>query len=86
MLTLGAQHLDDDELIAIIIRTGVAGTTVEELSKRLLARFGSLSGMYNQPFEKFLEFKGLSEVKILQITAALEIARRISEKAGRGDG
>ena len=84
LLALGPERLEDYELLAIIIRTGVVGKTAEELSKEVLARFGSLIGMYNQPFEKFLEFKGLSEVKILQIAAALEIARRIAERAGRG--
>ena len=33
--------------------------------------------MANQPLEKFLEIKGLGDVKIIRIAAAFEIARRI---------
>ena len=33
--------------------------------------------MANQPLEKFLEIKGLSDVKIIRIAAAFEMARRI---------
>lgn len=33
--------------------------------------------MANQPLEKFLQIKGLGEVKIIRIAAAFEIARRI---------
>lgn len=33
--------------------------------------------MTNQPLEKFLQFKGLGDVKIIRIAAAFEIARRI---------
>ncbi len=33
--------------------------------------------MANQPLEKFLEFKGLGDVKIIRIASAFEIARRI---------
>lgn len=31
----------------------------------------------NQPLEKFLQFKGFGDVKIIRIAAAFEIARRI---------
>ncbi len=33
--------------------------------------------MANQPLEKFLEIKGLGDVKIIRIAAAFEISRRI---------
>ena len=33
--------------------------------------------MANQPLEKFLEIKGLGDVKIIRIAAAFEIAKRI---------
>ncbi len=33
--------------------------------------------MANQPLERFLEFKGLGDVKIIRIAAAFEMARRI---------
>lgn len=33
--------------------------------------------MFNQPLKKFLEIKGLGDVKIIRIAAAFEIARRI---------
>jgi len=43
-------------------------------------RFGSLSDMANVPLERFLEIKGLSDVKIIRIAAAFEIARRLSSR------
>lgn len=45
--------------------------------QEILDRFGSFKGMANQPLEKFLEIKGLGDVKIIRIAAAFEIARRI---------
>ena len=36
--------------------------------------------MANQPLERFLEFKGLGDVKIIRIAAAFEIVRRIVHK------
>ncbi len=49
----------------------------------MLDRFGSLTQMANVPLERFLDIKGLSDVKIIRIAAAFEMARRLSEKALR---
>jgi DNA repair protein RadC len=70
---LGGESLTDAELLAILISTGTKGKPAEEI----LDKFGSFKGMANQPLEKFLEIKGLGDVKIIRIAAAFEIARRI---------
>ncbi len=74
---LGAESLTDAELLAILISTGTKGKTAEEVAKEILNKFGSFKGMANQPLEKFLEIKGLGDVKIIRIAAAFEVARRI---------
>ena len=74
---LGAESLTDAELLAILISTGTKGKTAEDVAKEILNKFGSFKGMANQPLEKFLEIKGLGDVKIIRIAAAFEIARRI---------
>lgn len=77
------------ELLAVILKTGSAGCDVMELSRRLIDAFGGVetlvktdfntlkSGIaaYNQrcPKRKIL---GLGRVKILELTAAFELARR----------
>lgn len=74
---LGAESLTDAELLAILISTGTKGKTAEQVAKEILNKFGSFKGMANQPLEKFLEIKGLGDVKIIRIAVAFEIARRI---------
>lgn len=74
---LGAQSLTDEELLAILLSTGTKGKPAEDVAKEILDRFSSFKGMANQPLEKFLEIKGLGDVKIIRIAAAFEIARRI---------
>jgi len=73
---VGAQNLGDSELLAILISTGTRDRPAETIARDLLARFGSLSGLANQPLERLLVIKGLGDVKILRIAAALEIGRR----------
>jgi len=74
---LGAESLRDTELLSILISTGTKGKPVEKIAQEILDKFGSFKGMANQPLEKFLEIKGLGDVKIIRIAAAFEIARRI---------
>ena len=75
---LGAEALSDAELLAILISTGIKGKPAEKIADEILERFGSLSEMANVPLERFLEIRGLSDVKIIRIAAAFEIARRLS--------
>lgn len=74
---IGAESLTDAELLAILISTGTKGKTAEDVAKEVLNKFSSFKGMANQPLEKFLEIKGLGDVKIIRIAATFEIARRI---------
>ncbi len=74
----GPKSLTNQELLAILISTGIPGKTAEDIAKEILDKFGSFKGMANQPLEKFLQFKGMGDVKIIRIAAAFEIARRIT--------
>ncbi len=76
MRELGAEQLTDVELLSIIIAPGVKGNPAEKIAEDTLAKFGSFRGMSNQPLEKFLKIRGLSDVKIIRIAAVLEIAKR----------
>jgi len=80
---LGPQALTDAELLAILIGTGIPGRSAKAIAEEVIARFGSLSGLARQPLETLLQFRGLSDVKIIRIAAALEIARRLAEEALR---
>ena len=74
---LGAEKLTDKELLSILISTGIKGKSAEEIAEEILQKFGSFKGMASQPLSKFLEIKGLGDVKIIRIAATFEIARRV---------
>lgn len=74
---LGAESLTDTELLSTLISTGTKGKPAKKVAQESLDKFGSFKGMANQPLSKFLEIKGLGDVKIIRIAAAFEIARRI---------
>lgn len=76
LLARGAEVLSDAELLAIFLRTGVAGCSAVDLARALLARFGGLRALLRAPREEFCDAKGLGDAKYAQLQAVLEIARR----------
>ena len=79
----GSSSLTDSELLAILISTGIAGKSAQQIADEILAKFGALENLANQPLERLLEIKGLSDVKIIRIAAAYELARRLARKQPR---
>ena len=76
MRAYGPGHLNNTELIAILLRTGMKGENVLALSSRLLAQFDGLAGLTKATFSELCRERGLSEAKVSQLLAALELGRR----------
>ena len=77
LLRQGAQSLTDAELVAILLRVGVKGTNAVELARQILKKFGSLRAVARVPLSALQEIKGLKGAKAAQLSAAIEVARRI---------
>ena len=73
----GAGALSTSELLAILLRTGVAGESVLRLAERLLVRYGGLTGLAQASFAELCQEKGVGPAKVTQIKAALELGRRL---------
>jgi DNA repair protein RadC len=78
----GADHLSNAELVAIILRTGVAGKTVIALAEELLASFGGLPGLRRASVRQLVR-PGLGLAKAAQLKAALELGHRLSVETNR---
>jgi len=76
LVNRGANALSDAELLAILLRTGVAGSTAVDLARQLLLDYGSIRGVLDADTHSFCSHKGLGLAKFVQLQAALEIARR----------
>jgi len=82
----GAQSLTDAELLAIFLRTGVAGKSAVDLAREVLARFGGLRRLLEAAENEFCAVHGLGAAKFVQLQAVLEMARRhMHESLRQGD-
>jgi len=86
LLRHGASALSDAELLAIFLRTGVAGKSAVDLARELLRDFGGLRGLLDADRKSFARGIGLGDAKFAQLQAVLELARRhIAESLQRDD-
>lgn len=73
----GAQALSTSELLAILLRTGVKGENVVQLSVRLLSQYKGLAGLAKANFNELEATRGVGPTKVTQLKAAFELGRRL---------
>lgn len=77
LLARGAAALSDVELLAIFLRTGVAGKTAIDLAREILQQFGgSLRDLLTAPAATFCQIRGIGQAKYAQLQASLEMSKR----------
>jgi DNA repair protein RadC len=77
LLARGPAALSDAELLALLLRTGLRGTSVLQLAQQLLDEFGGIAGLLSASAEDLKRIKGLGgPAKRTELVAVLELARR----------
>lgn len=76
LLARGPGALSDAELLALLLRTGLAGKGVLQLAQELVDRFGGLAGLLHASADDLQRIKGLGPAKRAELVAVLELARR----------
>lgn len=78
---LGAEHLSDVELLAVLLRTGTRGENALELAGRILYHAGGISilGIHQFNAERLKQIKGIGNVKAIQISCISELAKRLAK-------
>ena len=73
----GPASLSNQELLAILLRTGGAKESALAMAARLLVRFDGLVGIARSGFSELCAERGLGEAKAAQVQAALELGKRV---------
>ncbi len=87
LINLGCSALSNSELLAILIRSGIANCGISlsalDLAKKILLKFNSLKELADVSIFELAEIKGIGLAKASQILASIELGRRaVSEKHG----
>jgi DNA repair protein RadC len=81
LVRLGPRALLDTELIALLIGTGTKGAPASVVASALLAESGTLVALATWDTHDFGRVHGLGPAKAAELAAAMELARRIRERA-----
>lgn len=81
----GSERLTNNELLAIILRTGGRGKSALKLARELLNNYRSLQGLANSEIEELIKFGHIGKAKATAIKAALELSKRLLYPVNSGD-
>ena len=80
-LKSGAHTLTNAELLAILLRVGVKGKSAVDLARQIIREAKGLRGLDKLEPKDLYSIKGLSDAKIAQIKASIELGKRILEES-----
>lgn len=78
-LNLGIKNLGDDELLAILLRTGYKNTSAKEVASNVLTTLDNLNNIEDLTINKISKIKGVGLTKAITILSALEFGKRFSD-------
>ena len=78
LMERGSENLKDFELMAILLRTGVAGKNVLQVSRDILKKFPT-KNLLTLDFASLAKIKGLGPAKACLLLAAFELTKRALE-------
>ena len=84
MLRLGPGALSNEELVALLLRTGIPGESALDRARSLLATRGGLVGLAGVSTEELSGERGVGPARASAIAAALELARRLPSESLAG--
>ena len=79
----GADALKNSELIAILLRTGLKGTSAIQVAEQLLKRFETLDSLSRATIADLRTVKGVGRDKAIALKSAFTLARRMAQEIRR---
>lgn len=82
----GAAHLTNEELLAVLLRTGTKGMNSLELARHILHGNTGENGILNihrLNLKKLYDIKGIGKVKAIQILCISELAKRLAKESAK---
>jgi len=82
---LGPAALDNSELIALFLATGVRGRSAIEIGRDLLRKYGSIGALGGLPLAELARERGLGIAKASKLAAAFELGIRVARESFRAE-
>ena len=73
----GVEALSNQELLAILLRTGTRQTSVFEIAQKVLSNLSSLTDLKKMTLQELQSLSGIGRVKAIELQAMIELGHRI---------
>lgn len=73
----GVEALSNQELLAILLRTGTRQASVFEIAQKVLSNLSSLTDLKKMTLQELQSLSGIGRVKALELQAMIELGHRI---------
>ena len=77
LLKVGAESLSNQELLAIILKTGTNNKNVTDVAMEILNIYSDIHNLKDATIPKLMQIKGIGEVKAIELLASIELGKRI---------
>lgn len=79
LLNNGKENLSNEEIIAIVLRTGTKEISSKMLATNILSKFKNISELRNANISNLTTIKGMGKIKSIELIAAIELGKRVYE-------
>lgn len=76
----GIETLSNQELVAVILRTGNKEMSVLNLTQFLLDEIGGFQELKDIDYQRLIQIKGIKQAKAIELMACIELAKRMQSK------
>lgn len=79
LLKYGVENLSNEELLAIILKTGTKKYNVKELANNILCNFTDIKELKNIRINNLINIEGIGKIKAIELLASIELGKRVYE-------
>ena len=80
LLCYGVGQLSNEELLAILLKTGTKDMSAKVLGAYILIELGNISALQHTSYQTLAQMKGIGSAKACTILAAIELGKRVLQK------
>ena len=73
----GVEALSNQELLAILLRTGTRQASVFEIAQKVLSNLSSLTDLKKMTLQELQSLSGIGRIKAIELQAVIELGHRI---------
>ena len=78
LINEGVDKLNNEELLAIILKSGYQGASSKDVASILLSKIGNIKKLNDISYEELKNIKGIGSVKASTILSLVELSKRIN--------